>query len=98
MNGVLDETLVTLALLVSAGYAFASLGPRSFRRRMLAAAGRLLAHAPSFLGMQRLSKRLAAASTDPAQGACGGCESCGSESAEPAPEVRVPITQIGRRG
>jgi hypothetical protein len=98
MNGVLDETLVALALLVSAGYAFASLGPRSFRRRMLAAAGRLLARAPAFPGLQRLSERLAAASADPAQGACGGCESCGSEPAPPAPEVRVPVTQIGRRG
>jgi hypothetical protein len=98
MNGVLDDALVGLALLISAGYAVSSLGPRSFRRRMQGAAGRALAHAPPYLGLRRLSERLAAASADPAQGGCGGCGGCGSEPKPPAPEVTVPVSHVGRRG
>ena len=37
MNNMLDNALVGLALLVSAGYAVSSLGPKSVRRRVLAA-------------------------------------------------------------
>ena len=36
MNSILDNSLVALALIVSAGYAASSLGPRSVRRRLLA--------------------------------------------------------------
>ena len=105
MNGILDNSLVGLALLASTGYAVASLGPKSLRRRMLAAMARATAHAPRFLGLRRISERLEAASGK-VQGACGGCNSCGSEQAPgskstesaQAPEINVPVSKIGRRG
>jgi len=100
MNSILDYSLVGLALLVSAGYAVSSLGPRSLRRRVLAALSRALERAPVFLGLRRAAQRLAVASAGKAQGACGGCDSCGSEAptaTSPAAEVRVPVTKIGRR-
>jgi hypothetical protein len=103
MNSILDNSLVGLALLVSAGYAVSSLGPRSLRRRLLSALSRLLARAPVFLGLGRLAQWLGAASAGKAQGACGGCDNCGSEQAPAqkqdsrALEVRVPVTKIGRR-
>jgi hypothetical protein len=105
MNSILDNSLVGLVLIVSAGYAVSSLGPRSLRQRLLAALSRLLARAPAFLGVRRLARRLDVASAGKAQGACGGCDSCGSEQAPAqkstensrAPEVRVPLTKIGRR-
>jgi hypothetical protein len=106
MNSILDNSLVGLALLVSAGYAVSSLGPRSLRRRLLAALSRLLARAPKFLGLARVARWLAVASAGKAQGACGGCDDCGSEQAPAqksstqdsrAAEVRVPVTKIGRR-
>jgi hypothetical protein len=97
MNGLLDDSLVGLALLMSAGYAVLSLGPRSLRRRIWGAASRALAHVPA-LGLHRLSARLSAAAADPAAGACGGCDNCGPVPQTPTPEVRVPISQVGRRG
>ena len=103
MNSILDNSLVGLALLVSAGYAVSSLGPRSLRQRLLAALSRLLVRAPGFLGLGRMARWLAAASASKAQGACGGCDNCGSEQAPAqkpdsrALEVRVPVTKIGRR-
>jgi len=97
MNSVIDNSLVGLALLGSAGYALLSLGPRSLRRRVLAA----LSGAMAFLGLRRTAERLAVSSAGKAHGACGGCDSCGSEqppTAEaPAAEVRVPVEKIGRR-
>jgi hypothetical protein len=100
MNSILDNSLVGLALLSSAVYAIASLGPRSLRRRILGVLGRAAVRASAFLGLGRMAQRLAAASAAKAQGACSGCESCGSEPTTPQPskaEVRVPVTQIGRR-
>jgi hypothetical protein len=106
MNSILDNSLVGLALLVSAGYAVSSLGPRSLRQRLLAVLSRLLARAPVFLGLGRMARWLAVASASKAQGACGGCDNCGSEQASAqksstqdsrAHEVRVPVTKIGRR-
>jgi hypothetical protein len=106
MNSILDNFLVGLALLVSAGYAVSSLGPRSLRQRLLAALSRLLARAPAFPGLGRMARWLAAASAGKAKGACGGCDNCGSEQASVeksstqdsrAAEVRVPVTKIGRR-
>ena len=100
MNSILDYSLVGLALLVSAGYAVSSLGPRSLRRRALSASSRVMARAPAFLGLRQIAQRLAAASAGKAQGACGGCDNCGSEApaaAPPTAEVRVPVTKIGRR-
>jgi hypothetical protein len=101
MNSILDDSLVGLALLASAVYAVAAIGPRSLRRRILGVLGRAAGRAPAFLGLGRIAQRLAAASAAKAQGACGGCDNCGSEAA-PAPqapkaEVRVPVARIGRR-
>ena len=101
MNSILDNSLVGLALLASAVYAIASLGPRSLRRRILGVLSHAAARAPVFLGLGRAAQRLAAASAAKAQGACGGCENCGSEpTAAPQPpsaEIRVPVARIGRR-
>jgi hypothetical protein len=100
MNNILDDTLVGLALIVSAGYAVSSLGPRSLRRRVLGALSRVAARAPAFLGLRRTARWFESASDGKADGACGGCDSCGSEQAAqkpPASEVSVPVTKIGRR-
>jgi hypothetical protein len=101
MNNILDNFLVGLALAVSAGYALSSLGPRSLRRRLFAALSGLIARAPAALGLRRTAQWLAVASKAKASGACGGCDSCGSEQAPsskpPAADVRVPVAKIGRR-
>ena len=105
MNSVLDNSLVGLALLASAGYAVVRLGPRSLRPHMLAGLSRLIGRAPPAFGLRRISERLGAASAGRAQGACGGCDNCGSEQTPaqqaaqtvPQPEVRVPVAQIGTR-
>jgi len=101
MNGILDGIMVGVVLMVSAGYAIFSLGPRSLRSRTFAALSNVTARAPAFLGLGRMARWLAAASADKSQGACGGCDNCGSEKT-PAPkatatEVRVPLARIGKR-
>jgi hypothetical protein len=100
MNSVIDNSLVGLALLVSAGYALSSLGPRSLRRRLLAALSRATARAPAFLGLRRTTQWLAA-SAGKTHGACGGCDDCGTEKAPSknpaAAEITVPVGKIGRR-
>jgi hypothetical protein len=105
MNTLLDNSLVGVALLVSAGYAIARLGPRSLKKRGLESLSRWLAGAPSFLRLGRVSRGLAAAAAGKAQAACGGCDNCATESA-PAPplasaqssaEIKVPVANIGRR-
>jgi hypothetical protein len=108
MNGVLDHSLVGLALLVSAGYAVLSLGPRTFRRRMFGVLNRLAARAPAWLRLGWAARRLAMISDGDAKGSCGGCGTCESEAAEPenpgggpkspVPEIRVPVAKVGRRG
>ena len=101
MNGILDEFLVGLVLIVSAGYAVFSLGPRSLRSRSFAALGRVTARAPAFLRLGRMARWLALSAADKSQGACGGCDNCGSEktpvSTAAASEVRVPLAKIGKR-
>src|ERR1700676_2513966 len=101
MNSVIDDSLVALALLVSGGYALLSLGPKSLRRRLLAALSRAAARAPAFLGLRRTAQWLAAASVGKTPGACGGCGDCGAEKApakKPAgAEITVPVGKIGRR-
>jgi hypothetical protein len=106
MNRILDNCLVGLVLIASAGYVLSSLGPRSLRRRLLAALSRILARAPRFLGLGRAAQWFAAAAVGKAQGACGGCDDCGPEQApapksssrnSPAGEVSVPVANIGRR-
>src|SRR5450755_656023 len=99
MNNILDDTLVGLALVVSAGYAVSSLGPRSLRRRLLGALSRLTARAPAFFGLRRTARWFASASDGKADGACGGCDNCGSEQQvqqPPGEEVSVPVSKIGR--
>jgi uncharacterized protein DUF6587 len=98
MNHLLDNLLVGAVLLVSLGYAFARLGPRTLRQRMLAVLARLLAAAPAIFRLQRVAQRLSAASAK-AQAACGGCDSCGSETAPPkaSAEISIPVGKIGRR-
>ena len=103
MNGILGNSLVVLALIVSAGYALTSLGPRSLRRGLLAALGRIAALAPKFMCLGRPAQWLSNAAAVKASGACGGCDSCGSEpESESAPksretEIKVPVANIGRR-
>jgi hypothetical protein len=80
MNAFLDDTLVGLVLLVSAGYAVSSLGPRSLRQRVLSALARVAAGAPKFLGLQGMARRLADAAGK-GKGGCGGCDGCGDEAA-----------------
>jgi uncharacterized protein DUF6587 len=100
MNRVLDNSLVGLALLASAGYALSSLGPKGLRVRMWAALARLAARAPAFLRLGGVARRLVEASRT-TSGACGGCGSCGSEQSDadkpPATEVRVPVAKLGKR-
>jgi hypothetical protein len=102
MNRILDNFLVGLALLASAGYAFSRLGPKGLRTRMWAALAQAAARAPAILRLGGLARRLEAAAAAKTKGACGGCDSCGSEpssttSTAPASEVRVPVSEIGRR-
>jgi hypothetical protein len=106
MNSILDDFLVGLVLMASAGYAVFSLGPRSLRGRTFAALSRMMARAPSMLGLGRTARWLATASADKSKGACGGCDNCGSEkapastgvaSAAGMSEVRVPLAKIGKR-
>src|ERR1700722_6604732 len=100
MSSILDDTLVGLALVLSAGYAVSSLGPRSWRRRLFGAVSRLTSRTPAFLGLRRTARWFAGASEAKADGACGGCDSCGSEQQvqePPGAEVSVPGTQNGRR-
>jgi len=101
MNNLLDDSLVGLALLISAGYVAASLGPKSLRNKLLTAMSGLLAKAPPSLGLGRAAQKLAAAALVKAQGACGGCDNCGTEpsSAQPtsSAEIKVSVDKIGRR-
>ena len=98
MNATLDNFLVGTVILASLSYALVKLGPRSLRERILRYSSGILEAAPSFLKLKGVAQRLAAASGK-AQAACGGCDSCGSESS-PAPqpsEINVPVGKIGRR-
>jgi hypothetical protein len=99
MSRFLDNSLVVLALLASGWYALSSLGTKGLRMRLWGALARAAAHAPSFLQLDGLARRLDAAGK--ASGGCGGCGSCASDrpAAEaPTPEVRVPAAKIGKRG
>jgi hypothetical protein len=99
MNAVLDDFLVAAVLLVSLGYALVKLGPRTLRPRILGRLSLILAAAPSFLRLGSVAQRLSAASGKP-QAACGGCDTCATESSsapQPSSEINVPIGKIGRR-
>jgi hypothetical protein len=99
MNAVLDEFLVGAALLASLGYAVAKLGPKLWRKRILEVLGQILRSAPAFLKLGGVAQRLEAASGKN-QGACGGCDNCGTESSsapQSSAEIKVPVAKIGRR-
>ena len=101
MNKLLDNGLVALALIASAGYALSSLGPKTLRRQLWTALARLAARVPPGMHLGGIARRLAEAAAK-SSAACGGCGSCGSTSDEAplgrAPEVRVPLESIGKRG
>jgi hypothetical protein len=98
MNILLDDSLVGLVLLVSALYALAALGPRNVRRRVLTTLAALLARVPAALRLRPAAQRLARAADAKAQGACGGCDNCGSATptANTGGEIKVPISSIAR--
>lgn len=107
MNGVLDATLVGLALAASAAYVVAVLGPRAWRARLLAALASWCARAPAGSRRRRAAERIAAAAAK-SQAACGGCGDCGASAGsrsaasntrkKPADVVEFPVERIGRRG
>ncbi len=100
MNRILDNAVVGLALLASAGYALSSLGPKGLRMRLFTALAQLAAHAPAILHLDPVARRLEAAAGK-TSGSCGGCGSCdpapSTQDQPPASEVRVPIAKVGRR-
>jgi hypothetical protein len=105
MNHWLDQALVGLLLVASAGYALLTLGPKTLRAKILAGVGRLAAGAPRVFGLSRWAQRLQAAAAAQPKGACGGCEDCGTSTstrtASGAPstprEINIPPGKIGRR-
>jgi hypothetical protein len=103
LNTFLDDSLVAILLLISAGYVFSSLAPRNLRRRVLTALSAWLARAPAALGLRRAAQRIADAAQTKPQGACGGCDNCGAEApgdrtppSGTTAEIKVPIANIGR--
>ncbi len=99
MNAFLDDFIVGAALLASIGYAIYKLGPKNVRKRILEAASQALKSAPASLGFTCLADRLEIASGKN-QGACGGCDNCGTESTsapQSSGEISVPVSKIGRR-
>jgi hypothetical protein len=100
MNNILDGLLVGLALVMSAAYAAAALGPRAWRHRAAAALAGFAARLPKAYGLRRIAQRYAHSGAAQAPGACGGCDDCGSPtSAAPHADgdVRIPLARIGRR-
>ena len=97
MNRFLDAALVAIVLVASVGYALYSLGPKSLRRRLGTALADVVARAPAGLHLGAIERRLRAAAGG--SGACGGCETCGTEDAHAAAgkEIRVPAASIGKR-
>ena len=99
MSAWLDDAIVGALLLAAVAYAAARLGPKAWRKRILETLSQVITHAPAFLKLRGVAQRLEAASGK-SQGACGGCDDCGSET-PPAPqssaELRVPVAKIGRR-
>jgi hypothetical protein len=103
MNSYLDDALVGALLLLSAGYACAALGPRTLRRRVLAACSAALRRAPAMLGLRQAAEHMARAAESKSSGACGGCDNCASETPGAGDakgtlptEINVPIAGIGR--
>src|ERR1700726_961221 len=103
MHRLLDALLVGGALLSSILYALFSLGPRSLKRGVAVRAAALLRSFPAMPGVRSLSRRLETAAANKPAGACGGCDDCGSATPAPEstgsaePEVRIPVSSIGKR-
>jgi hypothetical protein len=101
MNHRLDQSLVGLLLVLAAGYALMSLGPRALRAALLASLSRVAARAPRIFGLSRWAQRLGAAAAAKPKGACGGCEDCGTGTTSGAhstpSEIKIPVSKIGRR-
>jgi hypothetical protein len=99
MNAFLDDFIVGAVLLASVGYAIAKLGPKAWRRGILAAMSQVFEAAPVSFRLGGLAQRLETASGRTQGGACGGCDNCGTESAAPqsSGEISVPVANIGRR-
>jgi hypothetical protein len=107
MQHLLDNVVVGLLLLGSLVYATLALGPKSLRRRIASRLALLVPYLPVRLGMRRLAWRWSERLALKSAGSCGGCADCGSAvnqsaaqavaQAAPSGEVRVPMTQIGRR-
>jgi hypothetical protein len=104
MNGWVDDALVGLVLGMSLAYALFSLGPRTLRRRFLAAMAAGLLRVPPVLGLHRLALRLQGAALT-SKGSCGGCDDCAAQTAPQtgspvdaaAAEIKVPLASIGKR-
>jgi hypothetical protein len=108
MNSVLDDVVVGAVLAASVAYAVYTLGPRAWRPRLLSGAAALLGRLPKFLGVRATVGYLERAAAAKSTGSCGGCDSCGTETAVPGPapsaepsgtraEVSVPLSDIGKR-
>ena len=101
MHGFFDEALVTVVLVASIGYALFALGPRALKQSLLARSAALLRSMPTPLRWQGLAARWEAAASNKATGACGGCDTCGSEQPKSAPgaaaEIKIPLAKIGKR-
>lgn len=103
MSVVVGDVLVGLAVLASALYAAATLGPKPWRARAFAALAAAVLRLPARLGAralaQQIADRLTAASNK--AGGCGGCGDCGSAATAQTPpqarEMRFPVEKIGRR-
>lgn len=99
---VLDGLLVAVALASSATYAALALGPKGLRRRMAEGIARAAASTPALFGLRGRVLRLSSNIGKKGQGACGGCDDCGTargaESRSSGAEARVPLAHIGRRG
>jgi hypothetical protein len=104
MNHLLDQSLVGLLLLVSAGYALMRLGPKTLRMRILAGLSQVAARIPPMFGLSQWAKQFEAAAAKP-KGACGGCDDCGTaistgtaaDSQSTPREINIPVGKIGRR-
>jgi hypothetical protein len=103
MHGLLDKFLVGGALLASIIYALFSLGPRTLKRGLLNRAAAWVRSVPTMPGLRSLSRGLETAAAIKPTGACGGCDDCGSTTTAPGstgsaePEVRIPVSTIGKR-
>lgn len=99
MNAFLDGAVVGLLVLASLGYAAVKLGPQAWRKRVFLALSGIFNSAPASFKLQSAARRLEAAAGKN-QGACGGCDNCGTEPSsvpQPSAEISIPVAKIRRR-